>query len=46
MKAAQISEFGGSEVVQVYNATKPNPDAGKVIVRVHAAGVNPFDWKI
>ena len=46
MKAAQISEFGGSEVVQVYNATKPNPGAGKVIVRVHAAGVNPFDWKI
>src|SRR2546425_7388638 len=46
MKAAQINEFGGSEVVQVDNATKPNPGAGKVIVRIHAAGVNPFDWKI
>jgi NADPH:quinone reductase-like Zn-dependent oxidoreductase len=47
MKAAQISKYGGSEVLEFNkNAPKPAPSAGRVLVEVYAAGVNPVDWKI
>jgi NADPH:quinone reductase-like Zn-dependent oxidoreductase len=28
------------------DAPRPKPQAGEVLVRVHAAGVNPIDWKV
>src|SRR3990167_1061572 len=44
MKAAQINEYGGKEVLQLNaNAPKPQPATGEVLVEVRAAGVNPFD---
>lgn len=46
MKSAQIKKYGGSEVVEITSATKPNVSIGKVLVVVKAAGVNPVDWKI
>jgi alcohol dehydrogenase len=48
MKSAQIKSYGGSEVVEINQSTPaPNdPSAGKVLVYVKAAGVNPADWKI
>ena len=48
MKSAQIKSYGGSEVVEInQRAPLPNdPSAGKVLVYVKAAGVNPADWKI
>ncbi len=47
MKSAQITRYGGSEVVEInQNAPLPNPSAGKVLAIVKAAGVNPADWKI
>src|SRR5215210_9050371 len=48
MKSAQIKRYGGSEVVQI-NQSIPapsDPSAGKVLVIIKAAGVNPADWKI
>ena len=47
MKSAQIKKYGGSEVVKI-NQSAPEPiiSAGKVLVIVKAAGVNPADWKI
>ncbi|HEX9830383.1 MAG TPA: NADP-dependent oxidoreductase [Thermodesulfobacteriota bacterium] len=47
MKAAQINAYGGGEVVEINEVTQElTPSAGKVLVQVYAAGVNPVDWKI
>jgi len=46
MKVVQIHSFGGPEVLQFEDAPRPEPAARQVLVRVHAAGVNPVDWKI
>src|SRR6201993_1818082 len=46
MKAIRIHNYGGPEVLQYEDAPRPRPQAGEVLVRVHAAGVNPIDWKV
>ena len=46
MRAVQFSEFGGPEVLEVVEVDDPRPDAGQIRVRVHAAGINPIDWKM
>ena len=46
MKAIRIHKYGGPEVLKYEDAPRPNPQAGEVLVRVHAAGVNPIDWKV
>ncbi|MGB7926474.1 MAG: NADPH:quinone reductase [Pyrinomonadaceae bacterium] len=43
MKAIRVDEFGGPEVMRLVDAPDPPPEAGQVLVRVHAAGVNPVD---
>ncbi len=47
MKAAQITEYGGKDVLRVTaDAPKPMAQSGQVLIEVYAAGVNPFDWKV
>jgi alcohol dehydrogenase len=47
MKSIQIRGYGGSDVMEVNNATsEPNLSSGKILVNVKASGVNPIDWKI
>jgi NADPH:quinone reductase-like Zn-dependent oxidoreductase len=46
MKAIRIHNYGGPEVLQYEDAPRPQPQAGEVLIRVHAAGVNPIDWKV
>jgi NADPH:quinone reductase-like Zn-dependent oxidoreductase len=46
MKAVRIHEYGGLEVLIFEDAPRPEPDSAEVLIRVHAAGVNPVDWKI
>jgi len=46
MRAVRIHEYGGPEVLRVEDVTRPEPGAKQVLVGVHAAGVNPADWKI
>jgi NADPH:quinone reductase-like Zn-dependent oxidoreductase len=46
MKTVCIYSYGGPEVLVYQDAPRPHPGAGEVLVRVHAAGINPVDWKI
>ena len=43
MKAIRVHEFGGPEVLKLEEVAKPKPSAGQVLVRIHAAGVNPYE---
>ena len=43
MKAIRVREFGGPEVLKVEEVPTPKPGPGQVLVRVKAAGVNPYD---
>ncbi len=43
MKAIRVHEFGGPEVLKLEDTPTPKPSAGEVLVRIHAAGVNPYD---
>lgn len=45
MHAIVQDEFGGPEVLELRELPRPEPVPTEVLVRVHAAGVNPVDWK-
>lgn len=46
MKAMRIHEYGGPEVLTYEDAPRPEPKDDELLIRVHAAGVNPADWQI
>ena len=46
MKAIQVDAYGGPEVLQLRDVIDPVAAAGEVVVDIHAASVNPVDWKI
>jgi NADPH:quinone reductase-like Zn-dependent oxidoreductase len=46
MKAVQINRYGGPEVLSVNEVPVPQLRPGYVLVKVHAVGINPVDWKI
>jgi NADPH2:quinone reductase len=43
MKAIRVSEYGGPSVLKLEEIPTPQPGANQVLVRNHAAGVNPVD---
>ena len=43
MKAIRVSEYGGPAVMKLEEVPMPQPGASQVLVRNHAAGVNPVD---
>jgi len=43
MKAIVVHEFGGPEALKFEEVPTPKPAEGQVLVRVHGAGVNPYD---
>jgi NADPH:quinone reductase-like Zn-dependent oxidoreductase len=46
MRAVRFHAYGGPEQLVLEQVPRPEPQAGEVLVRVYAAGVNPIDWKI
>ena len=45
MKALVLSRYGGPECAALTDVPQPSPRAVELLVRVHAAGLNPVDFK-
>ena len=46
MHAVQFDAYGGSDVLALRKIPPPQPADGDVVVDVHAASLNPVDWKL
>ncbi len=46
MKAVQINQYGGVEVLEVNEVLEPKPNKDQILVEVYAASINPIDYKI
>lgn len=46
MKAAQYSEYGDPSVIKINEIEKPSLSPAMMLVEVHAASLNPFDYKV
>lgn len=43
MKSIRVHQFGGPEVLRIEDVELPKPGPKEVLIRVRAAGVNPYD---
>ena len=46
MKALILKSFGGPQAFELREVSKPVPQAGQVLVRVHATSINPLDFQV
>ena len=44
MKAVVMERYGTPDVLELRDVAKPTPKADEVLVRVHAASINDWDW--
>ncbi|MCP4967694.1 MAG: NAD(P)-dependent alcohol dehydrogenase [bacterium] len=46
MKAVVMERYGTPDVLELRDVARPTPEAGEILVRVHAASVNDWDWAL
>ncbi len=46
MKALVLKSFGGPDSFELLDAPKPQPQAGQILVRMHATSINPLDYQV
>ncbi len=46
MKAFRYERYGEPEVLEMKTIDKPSAKSGEVVLRVHAASVNAYDWRL
>jgi len=46
MKAIVIDQYGDKDKLKEKELSKPEPDSDEVLIEIHAAGINPIDWKL
>jgi NADPH:quinone reductase-like Zn-dependent oxidoreductase len=46
MKALMQDDYGGLDAMRIGDLPDPVPGPDDVLVEVHAAGINPIDWKV
>jgi NADPH:quinone reductase-like Zn-dependent oxidoreductase len=46
MQAIRVHRYGGPEQLKLEQIPSPEPQPDEVLVRVHATGVLPVEWKI
>ncbi|HEX2443912.1 MAG TPA: NAD(P)-dependent alcohol dehydrogenase [Vicinamibacterales bacterium] len=46
MKAVVLKRYGGLDALELKDLPTPRPNAGQVLVRVHASSINDWDWEV
>ncbi|MET4084150.1 NADPH:quinone reductase-like Zn-dependent oxidoreductase [Pedobacter sp. UYP30] len=46
MRAIRLNEYGSVDKLKLENIPRPEPKDKEILIKVHAAGINPVDWKI
>jgi len=46
MKTVRIHEYGNADVLHIEEIPVPQIGADELLIKVHAAAVNPMDWKV
>lgn len=46
MKAVVYTKYGSPDVLQIKDVEKPAPRENEVLIKIHAASVNAYDWHL